>query len=1050
MRYAVTLSSRTVSRMPVFTALLGLLLTLFCSTLARADDGIFPPAPAAKTSIDFDGKGFLIHGKRAFIASGSMHYSRIPRALWRDRLLRIKRAGFNTVETYAFWNFHEPQEGKWDFTGDKDVNAYLKLIKALGMYAIVRVGPYVCAEWEGGGYPVWLRFKPGVRVREDNPAFEAAVDAWYDKIMPIVAANQIHRGGAVIMVQLENEHPQGWGKEMPNAYFTLSARQSLGAWPGSALLSSAACITATTRRAISPGTAKTATNPWYDDRVLARLVRLLRPARRRSTARSLCGARGKSSPTAATATTYYMLHGGTNFGTWNDDEDASNYDYGAAIGQTGDLRPIYYQFKRANLFAHSFADVLANSENATDQYKDLAAGSSLRVTARKSEAGTLIFLDNNTDKIIAQGGLSLQPGEIVPLVRDYKLLPNVTLTESNVRILGTLRQSDTTTLVVYSHPHTASRPGNTGDESVPDEHPELKFTLADGEQATLVQGAGAFSHPDEKTRKSSAAPENHQRQHSGLRLYYRRQDRARSCHDGRSGRPIVVYRGERQALSAAGLEYAGEAEERGGKLRMNGEKFISTTILHSLDSGAPLVYGAETKPISLLPSAAFPPLEAWKSPVLSQWQAHPADEEAGIAYLTGNWKYSPQPLQMGVDGDTSAYAWYRTTLRSSTNGRADLRFTVTGDWLAAWVNGQRVPQTGEAAKPRQSYTPGERVINVPLKTGDNTLAVLTAHYGRGKLFNHLGPISDVDQKGLSGPVFLVKRPATHQAVTGWKWKTAQKSASGTPALPAPDFGSDTSDWTALAHPEEDIFNKQRGYAWFATTLNGTAASGSGGAHWKLRFANVDDNATVYLNGKKVGEHKGWGQPFAVQLDSAWDEKGANHLVVLVENTDNTGGIMGPVELQSSNPGDEVELRGWKMRGGIGGEAKYTAQDTNSANWRTLDRAISANAPAAAPTLSPTFYRAEFTAAPPAPAGPHAVLRVTLDGLSRGFIWLNGHNLGRYPEKVPINSLYLPECWLNKGGNSLVIFDEEGNAPTKVHIVPEAASSRVLTEYVTIP
>src|SRR5579862_1281179 len=135
--------------------------------LAFADDGIFPPASVAKPFIDFDGRGFLINGKRTFLASGSIHYCRVPRALWRDRLLRIKRAGFNTVQTYAFWNYHEPQERKWNFSGDHDFEAFLKLVKEMGLYAVVRPGPYVCAEWDSGGFPVWLRFKPGVRLRED-------------------------------------------------------------------------------------------------------------------------------------------------------------------------------------------------------------------------------------------------------------------------------------------------------------------------------------------------------------------------------------------------------------------------------------------------------------------------------------------------------------------------------------------------------------------------------------------------------------------------------------------------------------------------------------------------------------------------------------------------------------------------------------------------------------------------------------------------------------------------------------------------------------------
>ncbi len=137
------------------SALLGLLLLVaLIAKIAHADDGIFPPAPAAAPYINFDGRGFLLNGQRTFIASGGMEYCRVPRALWRDRLLRLKRAGFNTVEIYNMWNFHEPKKGQFDFSGDHDLNAFLKLVKAMDLYAIVRVGPYVCAEWDSGGYPV--------------------------------------------------------------------------------------------------------------------------------------------------------------------------------------------------------------------------------------------------------------------------------------------------------------------------------------------------------------------------------------------------------------------------------------------------------------------------------------------------------------------------------------------------------------------------------------------------------------------------------------------------------------------------------------------------------------------------------------------------------------------------------------------------------------------------------------------------------------------------------------------------------------------------------
>jgi len=130
-----------------FYAFLTVLILLnFSSTVnAQSNDHIFAASAVAKPYLDFDSKGFLVNGKRTFIVSAGLEYARIPHQLWYDRLLRIKRAGFNCIEIYTMWNFHEPMEGKFDFTGDHDLGALLKIVKELGLYAIVRVVPDYCA-----------------------------------------------------------------------------------------------------------------------------------------------------------------------------------------------------------------------------------------------------------------------------------------------------------------------------------------------------------------------------------------------------------------------------------------------------------------------------------------------------------------------------------------------------------------------------------------------------------------------------------------------------------------------------------------------------------------------------------------------------------------------------------------------------------------------------------------------------------------------------------------------------------------------------------------
>lgn len=302
------------------------------------NDHMFPAAHAARPFIDYDSKGFLVNGHRTFIVSAGLEYARIPHQLWRDRLMRLKRAGFNCIEIYTFWNFHEPREGQFEFSGDHDLNAFLRLVKALDLYAIVRVGPYYCAEWDQGGYPLWLRFKPGVRVREPNAPFQRYVGRFFDHLIPIVAANQINHGGAVILVQLENEHPQGWGTVMPNAYFRFLKEKSVslglqvpyffsGLHHGSD--PAADWRPKDTPDLDDPGRP----NPWITTEFWSVWYDQYGSTQKdadiyehRTWEIIAHGGNGYN---------YYMAHGGSNFGYTNNDEDAASYDYGAAVGQGG-------------------------------------------------------------------------------------------------------------------------------------------------------------------------------------------------------------------------------------------------------------------------------------------------------------------------------------------------------------------------------------------------------------------------------------------------------------------------------------------------------------------------------------------------------------------------------------------------------------------------------------------------------------------------------------------------------------------------------------------
>ena len=152
-----------------------------------------------------EGNSFALEGKPFQIRSGEIHYSRVPRAEWRSRIQMAKAMGLNTVCTYVFWNYHEAKRGALDFTGEKDVAEFVHLCGEEGMKAIVRPGPYVCAEWDLGGLPAWLLAEPGIRLRSTDPRFLEPAKDWMKRMGSMLQPMSVTQGGPVLMVQIENE-----------------------------------------------------------------------------------------------------------------------------------------------------------------------------------------------------------------------------------------------------------------------------------------------------------------------------------------------------------------------------------------------------------------------------------------------------------------------------------------------------------------------------------------------------------------------------------------------------------------------------------------------------------------------------------------------------------------------------------------------------------------------------------------------------------------------------------------------------------------------------
>ncbi|MCX4509695.1 beta-galactosidase [Streptomyces sp. NBC_01619] len=147
---------------------------------------------------------FLLDGRPVRLLSGALHYFRVHEAQWDHRLAMLRAMGLNCVETYVPWNVHEPEPGR--YADPEALGRFLDAVAAAGMWAIVRPGPYICAEWENGGLPHWLTGPLGRRARTRDARYMEHVERWFGTLMPQVVARQITRGGPVVMVQVENEY----------------------------------------------------------------------------------------------------------------------------------------------------------------------------------------------------------------------------------------------------------------------------------------------------------------------------------------------------------------------------------------------------------------------------------------------------------------------------------------------------------------------------------------------------------------------------------------------------------------------------------------------------------------------------------------------------------------------------------------------------------------------------------------------------------------------------------------------------------------------------
>jgi beta-galactosidase len=314
------------------------------------------------------GNQFLMDGKPFQVISGEMHYPRVPRAYWPDRFRKARAMGLNTITTYVFWNVHEPRPGVYDFSGQNDIAEFIREAQAEGLNVIVRPGPYICGEWELGGYPSWLLKDRSLVLRSSDPKYTAAVHTWLmrlgQEIKPLLAKN----GGPIIAVQLENEYGS-FGDD--KAYLENLKSDLIASGMGDALLYTADGAAQLPKGSLPELPAVINFGTGDAEKSFAKLE-ALRPDGPRMSGEYWAGwfdhwgdkhhatdgnreaAELRWMLTRGYSVSMYMFHGGTSFGWMNGansdghnfQPDTTSYDYDAPLDEKGEPRAKFETFRK--------------------------------------------------------------------------------------------------------------------------------------------------------------------------------------------------------------------------------------------------------------------------------------------------------------------------------------------------------------------------------------------------------------------------------------------------------------------------------------------------------------------------------------------------------------------------------------------------------------------------------------------------------------------------------------------------------------------------------
>jgi len=953
---------------------------------------------------------FEVGGRPLFIFSGEIHYFRVPKALWRDRLLKAKRAGLNAVASYIAWNWHEPREGALLFGGEgpggfyessafsRDLEGYIRLAGELGLYFIARPGPYICSEWDSGGHPNWLYERVRV-LRSLDPAYISHAERWYGAVLPIVARHSAPRGGPVVMVQVENEYFWGDAPYLMRLYEV--ARRYVGDLP-----------IVTNEDWYVEGTPIINTiddypTPWevsgFDGKVrryvrtqpgMPKMFMELEGGWFTTFGGPLPTSRG-SFPAAWTevliktsiglgvnAINIYMFHGGTNPGYYTGKMITTTYDYEAAVSEWGYLRERYYAIKRCALFARTFNDLLTStepaegavraSEGGVDVFPRVGRdGRALVVLRNLSERPVRLRLEHGGAEYPSRGSIQVpaRGAKFVVLNHPIEGTPFKLVYTASEPLLKLVRGSDAL-LVVYGDP------GEEGGLAVGAEGP-LEVEYASGLEVELAGGLAVVrcEHGD---RDAVAVLRS-----GGHTLTVVATSRFRA---GRTwlidelGEPLVIV---------SNAYYVGEAAAGNGGVRLELE-------LDEASAGPVLIYSPLPLSEALIDGARVP-LERvhgrlYRLELRGGGGRGPSIREGGWGlrweegYLAGERVEPYTPLErLGLlDNGYATYTIRFELEEGELRGDRTLYISRFNDYATAILNG--VPLAS-------AYHSIEVDASGALRTGANELVVIlesTGHPNDGQLYV---------PNGIVGGIYLGK--LREEELRGWVRVPF--------SIP---FGRDFSFTRFLAEPTE-LLQALREPGLLQRGEPVDSVSGHGLYVKRLRLDRLEGRyvlvprgrVPVVVNGRYLGVHAG---PVDITDHLA---PGENEIALLWDGSIAWGWA-------PRNPVLKVYRRRldgeWRVAGGTVGLAEEWYRG-DAGVWSPVSLPLSL----AGREGRIAWLRGVFRVEPGSRVAAPLRLRVSARGV-RMLIYFNGQFVGRFVSEGPQTEFYVPEPLVREGENVVTI------------------------------